>query len=218
MPFRIRSKKKCLTTSHLSGDHLNTTECINYRRYKDYMEKFVVPQVFTMFPLISNPQKIRHYSTYDDVTLCLHADYKSLSGNPLEHSSISVKTQKCNLEPDNIEVSSMMFTIQRMSVPRIDQHEANQNARGNLKPLSAIQIKWKHPETGTIYCASTNDFDGKLELKFCKATSNRKNSDVSGRGQTFILERAITWGKPYRPGSTEGKWPTWPGQPEDEHP
>lgn len=198
MPFRIRTRQQCLTSYRSDILVVNTSTCINYhRRGKGFMETYHEPQLFFMYPLLKGPQKIEQYSTFPNHKhLCLTAN---LDRNLLRNSStnsVPLNMLDCTLTSDLKQVSSQMFTIERVSLARIDNHEVNKRAVTNLPPLTAVIIKWRNPHSSEVFCMTI--VQSVLTLRKCRKAST-----------TFVLERTVSNSEAYRPGVVIGKWPTW---------
>lgn len=165
MPFRIRSKKQCLNY-YFDGRPLNMTSCINYYRYR-FMETYYQPQLFYFYPLINQPQKIRMWTTDGFRELCLSADY-------LAHQSddkITVSMSGCHSQSETLTHSNHMFIIDKLNISRINNHEINIFTSGNLKPLTAISIRWNHPKTQEDYCLFTQE--SRMILRKCRGSNSK---------------------------------------------
>lgn len=232
MPFRLRFRSLCLTTSK-SHQIVNMTTCVNYRRQNDFMEKYDTDQLYHFYPLIPNPQKLFQYTIYPENRLCMTVQVpKYFHGgtyDPVESSMerlvFPVSMRRCHETSDLEEISTQMFTFHIIPNPRIDNSNVNIGRKTFLKPLSQLQIRWnwKFPTSSKVftYCMSYpshNRTDSTLHFVSCK--ESHLKTDLTGKEpvdgtlaehtlQSIVLERAQTISPPLRPGITIGQWPAW---------
>lgn len=231
LPFRMRSKHRCLTTSRerqpLEGD-LTMQLCINYKR-KRFLETYVENQVYHVFPLLKTPQKVIQYTRFpNEQRLCLTVlpNQKitfpmTASDEDLKKNEIPVGFRHCTLTSDRDFKGNQMFTIDMHDSPRLNRAAVNIESKTYNKPLTLISIRWtwQHPSTSKQYdyCLSFpsgNSTGSALKLITCENrladinSLNNRQTDIS----TMILERVVLAGPPLRPGIMIGKQPAWSDQ------
>lgn len=224
MPFRIRIGNRCATTSRYAP-MLNLTTCVNYKQKDSYMETYIEEQLFHFYPLIRSPQKIYQYTKLPNhKKLCLTATVNPFQ--PLENSKdiFYLNMQSCDLTVSTDYFSSQKFSIIRINMTRIDQNEYNDKSKFNWKPITAVYIKWTHPDSREQYCMSFLEYDNNFRDTFTnrqnymksanllvmkKCIKKLKKSKDRRNQQYFVLERTKTTTEigPYLSGITLGKFP-----------
>lgn len=221
MPFRLRLKHHCVTSSRETSQ-FNMSTCINYRRFR-FMETYVYEQLFHFYPLIKTPQKIYQYTTLpSEATHCLTvnvpAEYKK---NPIAISSalphtFQVSMKSCNLAAETDFQSNQAFSIQILNKRHSKfskQLRGYYDPNANLQPLSIIKITWTWlPPNAThriAYCLHNANYSS-LVLKDCKAVEDSTLIPNNLNNiNTFLLERTTTSGVPYKSGLRIGQQPSF---------
>lgn len=223
MPFRIRIKQNCFTSSRITNT-LNLTTCVNLFRYR-FMQQYVKEQLFYFYPLIQTPQKIYQYTVKpDELKLCLTVKVSDNLPSPslsvLKSYSFTANMQSCYNSADNDYKSNQMFSIHILDNSKLiskNKIVTYYDKSANLKPLSIIRITWTWymPTTNNqyTYCLFTPDSTSLLSsvvFKDCAKSKDRSVSIVNASNfNSFMLERTTSSGLPYKPGLKVGKMPSW---------